>query len=325
MNKKEAIKTKLDLHPRNKHRESYDFGRLVKCVPELASYVHTNKFNTETIDFSNSEAVKSLNKALLLSYYKVENWDIPKGFLTPPIPGRADYIHYLADLLAESNNGIIPRGNEISCLDIGVGANCIYPLIAASEYEWKITGSDSEVKAIVSAQKIIDSNPHLNNLIKLKHQSNTRNIFKGIIEKEEYYDISLCNPPFHSSAEEAAAGTIRKLRNLQKQTPKKISLNFGGKESELWYKGGEEAFILRMIDQSKDYRDSVAWFTTLVSKERNVSKAISFLKDLKVQDIKVISMATGNKKSRILAWTFHSQEELVNKAAQRNKKKKPVS
>jgi 23S rRNA (adenine1618-N6)-methyltransferase len=43
----------------------------------------------------------------------------------PSIPGRADYIHYIADLLAESNNGIIPRSWDQG-LDIGIGANCIY-------------------------------------------------------------------------------------------------------------------------------------------------------------------------------------------------------
>jgi 23S rRNA (adenine1618-N6)-methyltransferase len=45
---------------------------------------------------------------LLISYYDIQKWDIPH-YLCPPIPGRADYIHYIADLLAESNNGIIPK------------------------------------------------------------------------------------------------------------------------------------------------------------------------------------------------------------------------
>jgi 23S rRNA (adenine1618-N6)-methyltransferase len=68
--------------------------------------VSINEHSIETIDFSDPEAVKSLNQALLISYY-----DIQMGYshyLCPPIPGRADYIHYIADLLAESNNGIIP-------------------------------------------------------------------------------------------------------------------------------------------------------------------------------------------------------------------------
>ena len=317
LNKKSAKKTKFDLHPRNKHRSSYDFKLLINCCPELATYVFINKYKTETIDFSDPEAVKLLNKALLLSNYKVQSWDLPEGFLTPPIPGRADYIHYLADLLAESNKGIIPTGNEISCLDIGVGASCIYPLIAASEYEWLITGSDSEEKAVASAQKIIDSNPHLKNLIKLKHQSNTRNIFEGIIEKDEYYDISICNPPFHSSREEANAGSMRKLKNLRKGQKTELKLNFGGLSNELWYDGGELAFISTMILESKYYASNVLWFTSLVSKESNLASIKRLLQSVNVHDHKVIEMNTGNKKTRFVVWTFFNEVEQSNWAKKR--------
>jgi 23S rRNA (adenine1618-N6)-methyltransferase len=41
-------------------------------------------------------------------------------YLCPPIPGRADYIHLHSRLLAESNNGIIPKGHGIQGLDIGI-------------------------------------------------------------------------------------------------------------------------------------------------------------------------------------------------------------
>ena len=44
--------------------------------------------------------MKALNKALLAHFYAVKHWDIPDGFLCPPVPGRADYVHHLADLLA---------------------------------------------------------------------------------------------------------------------------------------------------------------------------------------------------------------------------------
>ena len=41
-----------------------------------------------------------LNRAILMHHYGVKSWDIPAGYLCPPIPGRADYIHSVADLLA---------------------------------------------------------------------------------------------------------------------------------------------------------------------------------------------------------------------------------
>jgi 23S rRNA (adenine1618-N6)-methyltransferase len=81
--------------------------------------------------------------------------------LRPPIPGRADYIHYIADLLAENNGGKIPKGKQIKCLNIGVGANCIYPIIGNQEYGGSFVGADVDPVSIASANKIIEFNPFL--------------------------------------------------------------------------------------------------------------------------------------------------------------------
>ena len=118
-------KEKTRLHLRNKNRERYDLEGLIKTCPDLSQFVKPNKHGEDSIDFANPDGVKMLNKALLHHYYEIENWDIPENYLCPPIPGRADYIHHMADLLKESNYGIIPTGDKIICLDVGVGANCI--------------------------------------------------------------------------------------------------------------------------------------------------------------------------------------------------------
>ena len=128
---------KTNLHPRNLHRFGYNFELLTLNHPELGEFVFVNEHNIETIDFSNPDAVKALNNALLITNYDIQNWDIPADFLCPPIPGRADYIHYLADLLATTNNGVIPQGETVMGLDIGIGANCIYP-ISWKFYLWLV-------------------------------------------------------------------------------------------------------------------------------------------------------------------------------------------
>ena len=110
------ITEKENLHPRNRHRNGYDFKQLIGSCKELAPFVVLNKYDNESIDFSNPDAVKALNKSLLISFYDIQNWDIPENYLCPPIPGRSDYIHYLADLLASSNNEIIPTGENIQKL-----------------------------------------------------------------------------------------------------------------------------------------------------------------------------------------------------------------
>src|SRR5258708_22168599 len=133
----QKLPEKENLHPRNSHRAGYDFKQLGKSSPDLKAFVYLNQYHDESIDFSNPDAVKALNKALLKYFYGVDHWDIPEGYLCPPIPGRADYIHYVADLLSENNNGTVPRGNKINVLDIGMGANCVYPLIGSSVYDWQ--------------------------------------------------------------------------------------------------------------------------------------------------------------------------------------------
>lgn len=228
------------LHPRNRHQGRYDFARLTAQCPELSAFLTTTPVGDTTIDFSNPDAVRALNRALLNVDYGVAHWDIPDGYLCPPIPGRADYLHGLADLLAACNDGVIPRGPNIRVLDIGVGANCIYPLLGHSDYGWRFVGSDVDVTALQAARAIVQANPGLGDAIELRHQPNRGHIFAGVVRSDEQFDLSLCNPPFHASAEDAARGSQRKSRNLGTHVLGKADarLNFGGQPTELWCTGG---------------------------------------------------------------------------------------
>jgi 23S rRNA (adenine1618-N6)-methyltransferase len=299
---------KTGLHPRNPHRFRYDFELLVKDCPQLKNFVHTNEHNIETIDFSNPAAVKTLNKALLITYYDIQNWDIPADNLCPPIPGRADYIHYIADLLA-SSNGSIPEGENVVGLDIGIGANCIYPIIGNNAYGWSFVGTDIDEKALQNCKKIIANNPKLIDSISLQLQVEPRFIFKNIILPEDKFAFTLCNPPFHASAEEAAKSALRKVNTLENTKSDKPILNFGGQHAELWCKGGELGFITQMIYESTKYPMQCLWFTTLVSKKENLSRIYKLLNKVGAANIKTIDMAQGQKISRIVAWTFLSEAQ----------------
>lgn len=300
------------LHPRNKHRSRYDFPELIKSIPELRPFVAVNAYGDESIDFSDPVAVKLLNRALLKHFYQIDHWDIPEGYLCPPIPGRADYIHYLADLLASVNGGVIPTGKNIKGLDIGLGANCIYPIIGHQEYGWTFAGSDVDTYAIKSAKNITSINPSLAAAVFPRLQSHKNHIFKGVVKPGETFDFTLCNPPFHASAEEAQAGSQRKLRNLGKQKGKGTVLNFGGQQAELWCEGGEVGFIRKMIEESATLGKQCFWFTTLVSKSMNVPFIYGSLERQRPIEIRTIEMAQGQKISRFVAWTFLTPEEQNN-------------
>jgi len=297
--KKSKIKT--NLHPRNKNREQYDLAELLNEVPELKRHIKPNKNGEDSIRFSDPVAVKLLNKALLSNYYGIKNWDFPDTNLCPPIPGRADYIHYMSDLLGKKN--------VITCLDIGMGSNCIYPILGISEYQWNFIASDVNADAIACAKGIIKANPILKGKVKFRLQKDKNKIFKGIIKPKDKIDISICNPPFHASKKEALKGSMRKVRNLTGKRSKKIQLNFSGMVNELICEGGEKQFIQNMITESEKYAGNCLWFTTLVSNEKNLNRIYSSLEKIEASEFKTINMGTGNKISRIVAWTFLTKKE----------------
>jgi len=308
MSSKQPVAEKENLHSRNVHRKGYDFEQLIKNTPALRPFVKPNQYNIESINFSDPEAVKMLNKSLLKQFYNISNWDIPEGYLCPPIPGRADYIHYVADLLGETDKGNIPTGKKIKILDIGMGANCIYPIIGSTTYDWHFVGTDIDPIAIRSAMDIIAANKHLKDHILLRQQTNKHNIFKGIVLNGEGFDATICNPPFHTSALEAQLATVNKWTKL-KTNAQPGTQNFGGQKKELWYPGGEAAFIKLTIEQSALVAKQCLWFTTLVSKKDTLPGVYKSLKKVAAVDVRTIGMSQGQKTSRIVAWTFLNEAE----------------
>ncbi|OUR73763.1 23S rRNA (adenine(1618)-N(6))-methyltransferase [Methylophaga sp. 41_12_T18] len=312
-NQQSKVVTK-SLHPRNLHRHGYDFPALVASYSSLASYVKKNDYGKLSIDFSEPVAVKTLNSALLKHHYAIDNWDIPEGALCPPIPGRVDYIHYIADLLKIELPVTTGRSTKptISLLDIGTGANGIYPLLASQVYGWQCVGSDINQTSLDNVAEIISKNKSLTDRFTLRLQTDKNHIFAGIIQDGDYFDVTVCNPPFHSSLEEAQKGSQRKLTNLARNrgeqhsqhSSKSTKLNFGGAGAELWCNGGERLFIKKMINESKTFAKQCHWFTTLVSKSDNLKPSRKLLQKIGATDIREIEMSQGNKITRILAWTF---------------------
>ncbi|MCL1090202.1 23S rRNA (adenine(1618)-N(6))-methyltransferase RlmF [Shewanella profunda] len=299
---------KKALHPRNAHINGYDFNALIKAFHRLNAFVRQTPFGGLSIDFADPEAVKALNTALLKYHYGIDFWDIPKGALCPPIPGRVDYLHYLADLLVEGDSSLAME--HVSVLDIGTGANGIYPILGCQVYGWHFVASDINSHSLANVQRIVERNPALQGRLSLRLQVDEKSVFKGIIQPQERFELTLCNPPFHASLAEAAQGSQRKVRNLQLNSGRTVKaaskLNFGGQGAELWCKGGEQQFLATMINESQAFADQCLWFTSLVSKKENLKPCYQALAKLAVDTVKTIEMQQGNKITRVLAWSFHS-------------------
>ncbi len=322
------------LHPRNKHNQGYDFAKLISECPKLSHFVRPNPYGNLSIDFSDPQAVKALNAAILKTDYQIEHWDIPEGFLCPPVPGRVDYLHYIADLL--SVNGKVPKGQKVKALDIGTGANGIYPLLGIQSYGWQFVASDIDPTSIANVAGVADKNQLINQKLSLRLQADANHIFSGIIADNERFDITLCNPPFHRSLEEATQGSIKKNINLAANRAKKgankpqatktanvnkqaaSSLNFGGQKAELWCEGGEQQFLANMITESQQFASQCLWFSSLVSKSENLKPCYALLEKLSADSVKTIEMQQGNKITRVLAWSFLTEVQRRQWAKFRN-------
>lgn len=296
------------LHPRNHHHGRYDLAVLCQANPALRAHLLHTPGGAQSIDFSAPAAVRELNRALLRQYYGIAHWDIPDGYLCPPVPGRVDYLHGLADLLAADNGGVLPRGPQWRVLDIGVGASVIYPLLGHAEYGWSFVGSDIAAASLQQARANVQGN-RLEAVIDLRLQANRGQLFKGVIGAGERFALSLCNPPFHASAEEAARGSVRKLRNLAAGRPvpgsrQAPALNFGGQANELWCTGGEASFLRRMVNESVDVADQVLWFSSLVAKSEHLPGLHRQLGKAGAREVREVAMAQGSKRSRFVAWSF---------------------
>ena len=296
---------KTGFHPRNRFRGGYDFRRLALGTPSLRRFVRPNEHGDDSIDFADPAAVRALNAALLADAYGIRGWDLPPGALCPGVPGRSDQIHHVADLLAESAGGTIPRGPSVRVLDLCTGASCILPLVGSSEHGWRFVASDTDAESLRWARRNASAR---GDLIDFRLQRSPLQCFRGILREGERFDAVTCNPPFYASAAEAEASTRRKLRNLQGKATA-LRRNFGGRAAELWCEGGELGFVQRMIRESGGMRDSFRWLTTLVSRSENLPALQGALGVARASEVRVIPLNHGQKRTRLLAWTFLSDAE----------------
>ena len=278
------------MHEKNRYRDKHDFAALSQLEPELTDYLREAPAGHTTLDFTAGRAVYLLNRTLLKRDYGLQHWDLPVGYLTPAVPGRLDYIHLLADLM--------PQIEWV--LDIGTGASLIYPVLGVQEYGWHFVATDINARSVKVARAIVQFNPGLRG-VAVRQQDDVNQIFTGILQPKEYFDVTMCNPPFYTDRPAASTASRTKWTKLGKRDR---GLTFAGHDAELTTRGGEAQFLRTMIAESSDYRMQVGWFTCLVSKRGYLRAAHQQLNCLRIAEVQVLELAQGNKRMRVLAWRW---------------------
>jgi|TARA_B110000914_G_scaffold218787_1_gene226532 23S rRNA (adenine1618-N6)-methyltransferase len=290
------------LHNNNPFKTGYNFKELVKYNSRLVEYVNLNEFNKETIDFNSNEAIYELNRSLLLANFSLSKYYLPKGYLIPGVPGRLNYLLHLKGFIHKKFN--YSNEQQLRGLDVGSGANAIYCILGAQHFNWIMVGSEFDLTAIEVSKKNILSTKNLDKKINIRRQLNKSFLLKNIITENDYFDFTVCNPPFHSSKEEAAKNALLKANNLKKSENKKaITPNFSGQANELWCNGGEQLFIKRLIKESILFKEQVKVFSSLVSKSNSLIIIKQQLKKVNAR-FYILPMNQGNKKSRLIFWWF---------------------
>ncbi|KAF9822652.1 hypothetical protein SFRURICE_012431 [Spodoptera frugiperda] len=299
------------MHPRNIYKTPPDFGKLSILYPEFAAISKSDVTGKIGIDFKDPHALRVLTKCLLKSDFNLEV-DIPADRLVPTLPLRLNYILWIEDLMEA-----IQRKENIRGLDIGTGACAIYPLLAAVKNKWNFVGTESDTESFTKAEENVQKNS-LQEFIKLTKNS-TKSIISHLFtnDDKEQFDFCMCNPPFYSNLQE-----LCESRSPARLPPKN---GFTGSPQELITEGGELEFCRQIVRESKQYRDKILIFTTMVGHKYNLSV---LLEDLKSEGITHThtEFCQGRVTRWGLAWTYQQYDlyELVPPRGKARKKHKPT-
>ncbi|KAG2448442.1 hypothetical protein HYH02_006334 [Chlamydomonas schloesseri] len=164
------------MHPANHYyRAEPDFGALAERYEELRPYVTVDANGRAHLETTSWAATRALTACLLRADFGL-SWWLPEGQLVPPVTNRANYLHWINDLLdlsapQEEYGGTAGELLPLRGLDIGCGANFIYCLLGAALYGWHMTGVDVTATAVRCCGKLIADNPQLASLLEVRDLS----------------------------------------------------------------------------------------------------------------------------------------------------------
>ncbi|KAK6159572.1 hypothetical protein DH2020_006886 [Rehmannia glutinosa] len=322
------------IHPRNKYADNTpDFGLLSSLYPSFEPYVFYSRDGRPKIDWTDFNATRELTRVLLLHDNGL-NWWIPDGQLCPTVPNRSNYIHWIEDLLASD---IIPAtradGDVTKGFDIGTGANCIYPLLGASILGWKFVGSDITDIAIEWANRNVNSNPHISDLIEIRRVDAEGTMYNvEELHNEGRFDSNSTNarddgrastvPEPHLGVKKSYNGPPILLGVVKDgesfdfcmcnppffETMEEAGLNpktaCGGTPEEMVCCGGEHAFITRIIEDSAKLKHTFRWYTSMVGRKFNLNILVSELWNVGATVVKTTEFVQGRTSRWGLAWSF---------------------
>lgn len=233
---------------------------------------------------------------------------MPKDRLCPPVPVRWNYVRWLQELIDSSRpwdepddyrfHDLPDRDRLISGLDIGVGASCIYSLLAcASRPNWSMFGTDIDESSLSWSARNVEAN-RLTSRIKLHQSTATGPIIPLTDLGCSSLDFVMTNPPFYSSHEDMVASYSGK-----KMAPSAVCL---GSENEMICPGGDLGFATRILEESLLLRTKVQWYSVMLARLKSAEALVEKLKAAGITNFAASDLQAGYKTKRwAIAWSFH--------------------
>ena len=302
------------IHPRNRYgSEAPDFAALAAVYPAFAQFTTLDRSATPPtakLDWKAPGAVVALTQSLLHKDFGLK-WELPPGRLCPGITCRANYIHWVEDLLAlrrarRSGGGASAASAAAASaapargLDIGTGGSCIFPLMGHAMNGWTFVATDIDRVAIDAARRNIALNG-LAASIDLRLVDGERAILRDVVAETTTtttlagggdgggFDFCICNPPFFASADDVKAKPFGSCE---------------GVATELVTAGGEVTFISRMIEESLELRTRVRWFTSMIGCKASLRPLLRKLRDAGIRNVCTMVFVQGLTRRWGIAWSF---------------------
>ncbi|RSH78632.1 uncharacterized protein EHS24_002361 [Apiotrichum porosum] len=283
------------MHPRNPYASTRpDFAQLAASNPTLKPYV-TVTDHGPSIDFHDAAALRALTAALLKTDFNLDV-DLRDDRLCPTIANRLDYILTCLDVAQHA------PAAPLRALDIGTGHVAIYALllhrlradahIYASELDPTSLAHATHVVAANGAAAAITLLPGCTDGYSLLAWLGTPSIPATTASRLSF---TLCNPPFFASDAEAVA--LRESKAGPAPAAPTCSAN------EEITRGGEESFIGQMVDESRQHRDQVCWFTSLVGRYASLGPLVARVKRV-TDNYAVIKLQQSRTARWVLVWGY---------------------
>ncbi|KYM95659.1 PREDICTED: methyltransferase-like protein 16 homolog [Cyphomyrmex costatus] len=285
------MSVKQYIHPRNKYKRPPDYKQLAILYPEFREIAMMDFTGRIRIDFKERRSLHVLTETLLKHDFDL-HVNIPADNLNPAIPLRLNYILWIEDLMTHSKLEM----ENVTGIDIGTGAVCIYALLLAKIYKCQVIGTEVDKGSVEHAQKCIKSNK-LQNLIEITTVNSDR-IFKDVVQDSRVYDFSMCNPPFFENEDDGFEKVVKVLPPRNAPT---------GNDNELKTEGGELGFVTKIIEESVEVGNRVKIYSTMIGKKVNLVILRRLLRSKNIKNMTWTEFCQGHTTRWGLAWSFLPQ------------------